>query len=144
MGCCKGKEENAESVMKQMENLRTALIMLCESFLVRAKDCDKDPLWHSFYTIQMSSYLCGKRNLEVTPPEGDMVHDLIREVWDEDVKLYMKNSKFGPVSNVEQWFKTIRIDFPLDPFDPDCSFFNGFVFPVCQNDTEKSRVGKTV
>jgi hypothetical protein len=89
----------------------------------------------------MSSYLCCKKNLEVSAPEGDMVHDLIRGVWEDDVKAYMENSKFGPISNVDQWFKTIRIDFPVDPFDPDCAFFRGSFGPaaltLCQKDAQK-------
>ena len=115
-----------------------------ECFLMRAKDNDEDPLWRRFYRIQMSSYLCCKKNLEVSAPEGDMVHDLIRGVWEDDVKDYMENSKFGPVSNVEQWFRTIRIDFPVDPFDPCCSFFRPRLQLVCQNGTEKQGKAGTV
>lgn len=127
-------------VIKHMQNVRNALDTLCECFLVRANDNDEDPLWHRFYRVQMCSYLITKKNLSVTPPEGDMVHDLIRDAW-VDVKDYMENSQFGPVSNVEQWFKTIHIDFPVDPFDPECTYFDGgldgSVFLLSQNDTKK-------
>ena len=114
-----------DEVVRHLENLRCAMETLCECFLMRAKDNDDDPLWRRFYRIQMSSYLCCKKNLEVSAPEGDMVHDLIRGIWEDDVKDYMENSKFGPISNVDQWFRTIRIDFPVDPFDPGCTFFHG-------------------
>ena len=54
------------AVVRQMERLRSAMSTLCECFLARAKDDDDDPLWHRFYTIQMSTYLCSKKNLEVS------------------------------------------------------------------------------
>ncbi len=127
-------------VVKHMQNVRKALDALCECFLVRAKDSDDDPMWHSFYHVQMCSYLISKRDLAVTPPEGDMVHDLIRDAW-VDVRDYMENSQFGPVNNVEQWFKTIHIDFPVDPFDPACTYFDGGLdssaYLLSQNDTKK-------
>ncbi|MBR2281741.1 MAG: hypothetical protein IJ863_03855 [Spirochaetales bacterium] len=127
-------------VIKRMNGVRCAIETLCECFLVRANDTDEDPLWQRFYRIQMCSYLIAKRNLSVTPPEGDMVHDLIRDTW-TDVKDYMENSKFGPVSNVEKWFRTIHIDFPVDPFDPGCTFFDGNadaqVLVMGQIDTKK-------
>jgi len=131
---------DCRDLLRHMEMIGSSLQMLCECFLRRAHDADQDPLWHRFYTIQMSSYLIGKKNLEVSPPEGDMVHDLIRDCW-MDIKDYMENSKFGPVSNVDQWFKTIRIDFPLDPFDPDCTFFSSWPTLVCQNETKKESLG---
>ena len=143
MGCTFKSNDRKEfdQVIRHLENLRRAMETLCECFLARAKDYDKDPLWRRFYRIQMSSYLCCKKNLEVSAPEGDMVHDLIRGVWEDDVKDYMENSKFGPISNVDQWFKTIRIDFPVDPFDPDCAFFRGSFGPaaltLCQKDAQK-------
>ena len=142
MGCSdKSITEKEISIIRHLEHLRCAMNMLCECFLVRARDMDEDPLWKKFYRIQMSSYLCAKRNLDVSAPEGDMVHDLIRGVWEDDVKDYMENSKFGPISNVDQWFKTIRIDFPVDPFDPECAFFRGSFGPavltLCQKDTQK-------
>ena len=129
-----------DEVVRHLENLRCAMETLCECFLLRAKDNDDDPLWRRFYRIQMSSYLCCKKNLEVSAPEGDMVHDLIRGIWEDDVKDYMENSKFGPISNVDQWFRTIRIDFPVDPFDPGCTFFHDGSgigeLELCQKDTQ--------
>ncbi len=134
-------------VVKRMERVRDALEVLCQCFLVRANDNDEDPMWHRFYRVQMCSYLITKRNLSVTPPEGDMVHDLIRDTW-TDVREYMENSQFGPISNVDQWFKTIHIDFPVDPFDTDCTFFeleNGEgLFRMCQNDAKKLLKDRTV
>ena len=143
MGCTFKSNDRKEfnDVLRHLESLRCAMETLCECFLMRAKDNDEDPLWRRFYRIQMSSYLCCKKNLEVSAPEGDMVHDLIRGVWEDDVKDYMENSKFGPISNVDQWFKTIRIDFPVDPFDPECAFFRGSFGPepltLCQKDAQK-------
>ena len=143
MGCTFKSNDRKEfdEVLRHLESLRCAMETLCECFLMRAKDNDEDPLWRRFYRIQMSSYLCCTKNLEVSAPEGDMVHDLIRGVWEDDVKDYMENSKFGPISNVDQWFKTIRIDFPVDPFDPECAFFRGSFGPaaltLCQKDAQK-------
>jgi len=143
MGCTfkSSDRKKFDEVLRHLESLRCAMETLCECFLMRAKDNDEDPLWRRFYRIQMSSYLCCKKNLEVSAPEGDMVHDLIRGVWEDDVKDYMENSKFGPISNVDQWFKTIRIDFPVDPFDPECAFFRGSFGPaaltLCQKDAQK-------
>ena len=105
-------------VLRRMGLVRSALYALCDSFLVRAGDDDTDPMWIKFYEIQMSIYLLGKKNLEVTPPEGDMVHDLIKDVWG-DVKSYMEKSPFGPVENVDQLFKTIQIDFPWSYSDTE-------------------------
>ena len=130
-----------------MKNMRDALITLCDCFLVRAKDNDEDPLWKRFYSIQMTSYLVSKRNLDVSAPEGDMVHDLIRDTW-QDVKKSMQTSQFGPITNVDQWFKTIQIDFPIDPFDPNCTFFRQEIYylspSVGQNATKKTDAAKAV
>ena len=134
------ERKEAEMLMHHMMMLGKSLSMLCDCFLARAHDEDEDPLWKRFYRIQMTSYLIAKRNLEVSAPEGDMVHDLIRDCW-ADVKDYMENSKFGPISNVDQWFKTIRIDFPLDVFDPKCTFFHPDVLLMCQKDTENKGIG---
>ncbi len=148
MGCDKKeqKEENniderdAKLLLHHLMMLGKSLSMLCDCFLARANDDDDDPLWKKFFQIQMSSYLIAKKNLDVSVPEGDMVHDLIRDSWKE-VKDYMENSDFGPISNVDQWFKTIRIDFPLDPFDPDCTFFSKNLFLLCQKDTKSKGIG---
>ena len=150
MGCTFKSSDRKEfdEVLRHLESLRCAMETLCECFLMRAKDNDEDPLWRRFYRIQMSSYLCCKKNLEVSAPEGDMVHDLIRGVWEDDVKDYMENSKFGPISNVDQWFKTIRIDFPIDPFDPKCTFFHQEIYYLSprmgQNATKKPDAPKAV
>ena len=123
--------------------LSDAVSILCDCFLARANDMDSDPLWKRFYTVQMCSYLIAKKNLDVSEPEGDMVHDLIRDTW-LGIRDYMENSAFGPVSNPDKWFRTIRIDFPVDPFDSCCSFFRGELHLVCQNDTDKKAQTKTV
>ena len=133
-------------LVKHMKNMRDALLTLCDCFLVRAKDNDDDPLWKRFYNIQMTSYLVSKRNLDVSAPEGDMVHDLIRDTW-QSVKTSMQTSQFGPISNVDQWFKTIRIDFPIDPFDPKCTFFHQEIYYLSprmgQNASKKPDTPKT-
>ena len=136
-----------KQLVKHMKNMRDALLTLCDCFLVRAKDNDDDPLWKRFYNIQMTSYLVSKRNLDVSAPEGDMVHDLIRDTW-QSVKSSMQTSQFGPISNVDQWFKTIRIDFPIDPFDPKCTFFHQEIYYLSpcmgQNATKKPDAPKAV
>ena len=135
-----------KQLVKHMKNMRDALLTLCDCFLVRAKDNDDDPLWKRFYKIQMTSYLVSKRNLDVSAPEGDMVHDLIRDTW-QSVKTSMQTSQFGPISNVDQWFKTIRIDFPIDPFDPKCTFFHQEIYYLSprmgQNASKKPDTPKT-
>ena len=136
-----------KQLVRHMKNMRDALLTLCDCFLVRAKDNDDDPLWKRFYNIQMTSYLVSKRNLRVSAPEGDMVHDLIRDTWQE-VKSSMQTSQFGPISNVDQWFKTIRIDFPIDPFDPKCTFFHQEIYyfnpSMGQKATKKTDTPKAV
>lgn len=127
--------EQLSSMVLRVGMIRTALDVLCESFLVRAKDFDEDPLWKSFYHIQMSSYIIRKKSLEIAAPEGDMIHDLIKDAWTE-VKSYMDNSAFGPVQNVENWFRTIRIDFPVDLNDPIFVTEQSCENKVCQNDTK--------
>lgn len=135
-----------KQLVRHMKNMRDALLTLCDCFLVRAKDNDDDPLWKRFYNIQMTSYLVSKRNLDVSAPEGDMVHDLIRDTW-QSVKTSMQTSQFGPISNVDQWFKTIRIDFPIDPFDPKCTFFHQEIYYLSprmgQNASKKPDTPKT-
>ena len=135
-----------KQLVSHMKNMRNALLTLCDCFLVRAKDKDDDPLWKRFYNIQMTSYLVSKRNLDVSAPEGDMVHDLIRDTW-QSVKTSMQTSQFGPISNVDQWFKTIRIDFPIDPFDPKCTFFHQEIYYLSprmgQNASKKPDTPKT-
>lgn len=144
MGCI---SETDKEFIEHMKTMRDALLALCDCFLIRANDKDEDPLWKRFYKIQMSSYLISKHNLEVSPPEGDMVHDLIRDTW-EEVKQSMETSKFGPISNVDHWFKTIRIDFPIDPFDQNCTFFRQEIYYLSpsmgQNATKKPDAVKTV
>lgn len=136
-----------KDVIRCMKTMRDALLTLCDCFLVRAKDNDDDPLWKRFYSIQMSSYLISKRNLEVSAPEGDMVHDLIRDTW-QNLKDEIETSQFGPISNVDQWFKTIRIDFPVDPFDEKCTFFHQKIYyfspSMGQKDTNKDDTSKAV
>ena len=136
-----------KQLVRHMKNMRDALLTLCDCFLVRAKDNDDDPLWKRFYNIQMTSYLVSKRNLDVSAPEGDMVHDLIRDTW-QSVKSSMQTSQFGPISNVDQWFKTIRIDFPIDPFDPKCTFFHQEIYyfnpAMGQKATKKTDTPKAV
>jgi len=100
-------------VIKRASMVKAALCALCDSFLVRSGDRDDDPRWIRFYEIQMSSYLLCKKKLEVTPPEGDMVHDLIKDVW-SGVREYMDKTPFGPIENMDKWFGTIQIDFPID------------------------------
>ena len=142
-----GNSDMDKELLLHMKNMRNALLTLCDCFLVRARDNDEDPLWKRFYSIQMTSYLVSKRNLDVSAPEGDMVHDLIRDTWQE-VKKSMQTSQFGPISNVDQWFKTIRIDFPIDPFDPKCTFFRQEIYylnpSVGQNATKKPDTAKAV
>ena len=144
MDCSSGMDKE---VIKHMKNMRDALLTLCDCFLARAHDNDEDPLWKRFYSIQMSSYLISKRNMEVSAPEGDMVHDLIRDTW-QNLKDDIENSQFGPISNVDQWFKTVRIDFPVDPFDESCTFFRQKIYyfssSVGQNATNKADTPKAV
>ena len=152
LSCVEGKDMDCSSgmdkeVIKHMKNMRDALLTLCDCFLARANDNDEDPLWKRFYSIQMSSYLISKRNMEVSAPEGDMVHDLIRDTW-QNLKDDIENSQFGPISNVDQWFKTVRIDFPVDPFDESCTFFRQKIYyfspSVGQNATNKADTPKAV
>ena len=136
-------KKNLSEVLKYMEAMRVSLDALCRCFLIRAKDEDKDPLWKRFYSIQMSSYLVSKKSLKISESEGDMIYDLIRDTW-LDIKDYMEKSRFGPISNVDQWFKTIKIDFPVDVFDPDCVSYSPGVFLLCQNDSKRKVKDKTV
>lgn len=123
-------------MVRRVGIVKAAMDLLCDSFLARANDNDIDPLWKRFYHVQMTSYIIEKKNIEITPPEGDMVHDLIRDAW-IDVKDYMENSKFGPIENLDQWFKTIHIDFPVDENDTLSFFDDAFETMLCQNDAKK-------
>ena len=101
----------------------------------------------TFLEFERGSLRCQNMSFHasVNPGEGDhMTDEKIREF----VKDYMENSKFGPISNVDQWFKTIRIDFPVDPFDPACTFFSGCLgtasMSLCQKDAQKENPAAAV
>lgn len=128
--------EHISSMVRRVGMVKAAMDLLCDSFLVRANDSDTDPLWKRFYQIQMTSYIIEKKNLDIAPPEGDMVHDLIRDAW-LDVKHYMDESEFGPIKNVDQWFRTIHIDFPVDTNDTLFFFDDSFEELLCQNDAKR-------
>mgnify|MGYP004449211057 FL=1 len=110
--------EDCKKIIRQVEMMRTTMDILCDSFLLRAHDCDDDPLWDCFFHTKMKAYFVAQNRLDISVPEGDMIHDLIRDAW-IDVKNYINEQRFGKIANMEQWFRTIRLDFPIDMCQDD-------------------------
>lgn len=96
-------------------DLPNALQCYCDAFLVRASEPDVSQDWITFYSVQFTSYLLGKRRPEVLFPEGDMVYDLIRDRWLE-IRKDLEGSPFI-IKDMMEWAKTVRIDFPFTPSD---------------------------
>lgn len=119
----------AESFAKK-GNLPDALKCYCDTFLVRASEPDLSQDWLTFYNVQFTSYLLGKRRLGVMLPEGDMIYQLIRDTW-LDVKVELSCSPISLVRNLFEWSKTVEIDFP---FELDC--FGDFDDFSDQNDSD--------
>lgn len=87
-----------------------ALRCFCAAFLLRNSDGEAAGDWLDFFNVQFTSYLLGKRRLEVLLPEGDMVYALIRDRW----TALRKEIAASPlrIADVLGWAKTVAIDFP--------------------------------
>lgn len=72
----------------------------------------------SFFRYQFATYLKGKKQVRLSLPEGDMIADLIKTVY-EDMRISMSESPFN-LNPENEWtvLKQVKIDFPL-LCDPD-------------------------
>ncbi|MDD3164222.1 MAG: hypothetical protein PHH94_09235 [Sphaerochaetaceae bacterium] len=107
-------------------DLSDALNCFCDAFLVRSTLNDSSQDWLTFYNVQFSMYMLGKRRFDVQIPEGDMVFQLIRERWVE-IKTELGKSRLGLVRNLFEWSRTVEIDFP---FELDFSDIPGQCDPI--------------
>ncbi|MFA7190533.1 MAG: hypothetical protein WC117_10675 [Sphaerochaetaceae bacterium] len=107
-------------------DLSDALNCFCDAFLVRSGDHDTSQDWLTFYNVQFTMYMLGKRRFDIQIPEGDMVFQLIRDRW-VDLKKELGKSRLGLVRNLFEWSKTVEIDFP---FEVDFSGFPGQCDPI--------------
>lgn len=72
-----------------------------------------DPLWIEFYRAQFATYLLTKMHLGCTLAEGDMIHDYIRE-WYEDLCASFRASEIRFRGSVRRWLSRQKMDFPID------------------------------
>jgi hypothetical protein len=90
-----------------------ALHCFCKAFMLRNNEMDTSQDWMTFFNVQFTMYLLGKRRLEVDLCEGDMVCDLIRDKW-QQVRSDIQCSQLGLVRNLFEWSKSVEITFPLE------------------------------
>ncbi len=79
---------------------------------------DTELQFRDFFMVQFTLYLLGKRDLVIhSRAEVDMIHDLIRDRWDELLEE-MESSQFSFVcSDLKQWYSSVVIDFPYELCD---------------------------
>lgn len=94
-------------------NLRQAARTFADAFYLRSVDEGFFDLeYATFYRYQFAVYLSGKRFMDVSLSEGDMIADLIRSVY-EEMREAMLESPFN-LDEMGEWnlLKEVRIDFP--------------------------------
>ena len=93
--------------------------MICEKLeqysnliLAIMNDEDPDPLWRSFYRIQMGSFILGQKNLCFTLQNACFAYEIIHNRWQEIKKIL--DSYPIPIKNYEAVFRQVILDFPTD------------------------------
>ncbi|MCH3916397.1 MAG: hypothetical protein LKE40_02760 [Spirochaetia bacterium] len=101
------------ALFSRKKEIAKSLDCFSDTFLLRNLDVDgAEDDFIEFFRIQFAIYLLGRRSLGIDLCEGDMIFDLIRNEW-EDLSQQLAHSAFDfDKSNLRQWYKTIRIDFP--------------------------------
>lgn len=102
---------------------REALRLFCCAFLLRNSAGTAEEDWLTFFNVQFTSYLLGKRALEVLLPEGDMVYSLIRDRW----TALRKEIEASPIriADLFGWAETVALDFPYGPEDLEAALQDG-------------------
>ncbi|WP_148228990.1 hypothetical protein [Parasphaerochaeta coccoides] len=98
----------------RMGDIVNAARFLSDAFFLRGRRCLSGTIsdWKLFHDVQFSMYLMGRKNMMISLPEGDMVHDLIEQRWN---LLQEENqcSEFPFLcTDKKAWYSTIIIDFP--------------------------------
>lgn len=100
----------------RMGDIVNAARFLSDAFFLRGNCSSSEAIadWKLFHDVQFSLYLLGKRSMQVSLSEGDMIHDLIEQRW---LRLQDENlcSEFPFLcTDKRTWYSTIIIDFPWD------------------------------
>lgn len=99
--------------LAKAHDYRQAARSFADAFYLRSVDEGFFDLeYATFYRYQFAVYLSGKRVMNVSLAEGDMIADLIRATY-EDMREAMLNSPFN-LDEMGEWnlLKEVRIDFP--------------------------------
>ncbi len=74
--------------------------------------------WRTFHDTQMAIYILGKRKKTlVSIAEGDMVHDLIKNRWNQLNREIEQSEIPFAGKDMRAWYRTIKIDFPWEMED---------------------------
>lgn len=81
----------------------------CNLILAIENDANQDPLWQRFYQIQMAIYILSRETDKLVLENSVKAYQKINRAWD-NLNDYFSNSVFH-INNIDNLFKTIRIDF---------------------------------
>lgn len=75
-----------------------------------------DDMWDTFFRHQFSRYLVSKPALWCSLPEGDMVHDYLKDRYIE-LRRSIASSQIPFKGNIRLWLDDQRMDFPSFSFE---------------------------
>ena len=94
-----------------------ALHCMVEAFMARCGEMHSpDPLWLDFYQRQFKRYLVGKRRLCCSLPEGDMIHDYLRDCY-EQILSDLQSSEIPFKGDMVAFLDSRNVDFPYVEID---------------------------
>lgn len=97
--------------------LLEALHCMVEAFMARCGETHSpDPLWLDFYQRQFKRYLVGKRRLCCSLPEGDMIHDYLKDRY-EQIRSDLKSSEIPFKGDITAFLDSRNVDFPYVEID---------------------------
>lgn len=95
-----------------MEKICECIESYSNLILAIMNDSDKDPLWHSFYRIQMGSFILGQKNLRFKLSCACSAYKIIQQRWTK-IKSVLSSYPI-PVRNYEALFRQVVLIFPTD------------------------------
>ncbi|MFA5447663.1 MAG: hypothetical protein WC233_05255 [Sphaerochaeta sp.] len=94
-------------------DMTNSLTYLIDAFLIRGghqEDFDSD--WIDFFRRQFTVYLLGKRRINCSLCEGDMIHDYLKDEY-QRIKEELASSELPFArENLERWYASLELDFP--------------------------------
>jgi hypothetical protein len=95
------------------ENLSSSLGCFIDTFLIRGNEIQcKDRDWIDFFRHQFTVYLLGKKRISCSLSEGDMIHDFLKDEYNQ-IRLDMEESEFPfCCEDLHDWFASFELDFP--------------------------------